>query len=160
MGISDAWTSSSAPIRLLLGSSPLPVIRDVYAKRLDDYCRHDVTNIAYHLIKVFNGSWCDYKAAYAPDGGVGQSVECFAHEITAGGKNATTRDDGTCLFPCPNTACNYSLNCGEGVQDAEGNIHIEKCRCNQVTNHGCPGDPKSDLPTSVFCRPPDPAAPQ
>ena len=30
---------------------------DLYARRLDDYCHRDVTNIAYHLIKVFNGSW-------------------------------------------------------------------------------------------------------
>lgn len=121
---------------------------------VDDYCRNTVSRIVYHMIKVFNGGWCDYKARWAPDGGIGNSVECFAQPIGPEQPSATQREESVCVNPCDNTICDYDTNCGEGVQDEWGNIHIDRCQCNQITRYGCPGDPPESLPTPVFCRPP------
>jgi hypothetical protein len=107
------------------------------------------------MIRVFNGGWCDYKAAFAPQGGVGDSVVCFAEELHGGGVTATASDDGTCREPCPEVDCEYHVNCGSSVQDTDGTIHPERCRCSRVIQYGCPGDPPGELPTPVFCRPPD-----
>lgn len=125
---------------------------DEYSQRVNAYCRDVITPTIYHMIKVFNGGWCDYKAPYAPDGGIGRSVECFAHEYTPGRGNATGRDDGTCDTPCADVACDYFTNCGEGVQDTFGTVDPDKCRCSRVTIHGCDGDPPGQLPTPLFCR--------
>jgi hypothetical protein len=127
---------------------------DEYSAAVDRYCRHTATNVVYHMIKVFNGGWCDYKAPYAPDGGVGQSVECFAQDIDDGRQRATTYDDGTCRTPCDTVACDYMTNCGSDVQDTDGTVHPERCHCSIITKYGCPGDPPGDLPTPQFCRPP------
>lgn len=125
-----------------------------YARAIDEYCRDTITNTVYHLIKVFNGGWCDYKAPFAPDGGVGQSVICFAQPFD-GKKTATASDDGTCRTPCPAVECDYATNCGQGVQDSFGNPDLDKCKCSQIVSEGtCPGDSPSDLPTPLFCRPP------
>jgi hypothetical protein len=125
-----------------------------YAQKVDSYCKDVVPNIVYHMIKVFNGGWCDYKAPFAPNGGVGDSVECFAEELIDGHLNATALDDGTCMTPCDAIACDFDTNCGSDVQDEDGTIHLDRCKCSQVTRYGCPGDPPDDLPTAVFCRPP------
>jgi len=125
-----------------------------YGAQLNDYCKDQVSHIVYHMIKVFNGGWCDYKAPFAPEGGVGDSVQCFAQELIDGQHKATAVDDGTCRQPCPATECDFNSNCGGDVQDSDGTIHLDRCKCNQVTRYGCPGDPPSDLPTPVFCRPP------
>jgi hypothetical protein len=127
---------------------------DPYSRSVDDYCRQKITNVVYHLIKVFNGGWCDYKAPFAPAGGVGDSVECFAQERSSGQFNATALDDGTCRDVCSEVDCEYSVNCGGDVQDSDGDIHPDRCRCNRIIRYGCPGDPPSDLPTALFCRPP------
>ena len=50
--------------------------------------------------------------------------------------------------------CDYKTNCGSSVQDSDGTIHPERCRCSIITSYGCPGDPPGDLPTPLFCRPP------
>jgi hypothetical protein len=126
-----------------------------YSARVDQYCRDTVTHVVYHMIKVFNGGWCDYKAPYAPNGGIGDSVSCFAQEIDDGRMRATTVDDGTCRSSCAKVACDYDTNCGSDVQDSTtGEIHPERCRCSIITKYGCPGDPPDDLPTPLFCRPP------
>jgi hypothetical protein len=126
---------------------------DEFAVGVNDYCKKSVTNIAYHMIKVFNGGWCDYKAPFAPDGGVGESVVCFAH-ASDGKMAATAREEATCAEPCEQKVCDFKTNCGNGVQDEWGNIHLDRCNCTQILNYGCPGDPASDLPTPTFCRPP------
>jgi hypothetical protein len=128
---------------------------DDYSKRVDQYCRDTAAHVVYHMIKVFNGGWCDYKAPFAPDGGIGDSVECFAQEITSGQERATRVDDGTCRTECAPIDCDYATNCGSDVQDSEGNVHPENCKCSIITKYGCPGDPPSDLPTPLFCRPPN-----
>ena len=120
----------------------------------DGYCRDSATHVVYHMIKVFNGGWCDYKAPYAPDGGVGGSVSCFAQAFDNGTMRATSSDDGTCRTTCPPVACDYATNCGSNVQDTDGTIHPERCKCSIITRYGCPGDPAFDLPTPLFCRPP------
>jgi hypothetical protein len=127
---------------------------DPYSAAVDEYCRDTVTHVVYHMIKVFNGGWCDYKAPFAPDGGIGSSVQCFASPINSSDDDATSRDDGTCRTPCAVVACDYATNCGPDVQDSTGNVHPENCKCSVITSYGCPGDPPSDLPTAVFCRPP------
>ncbi len=127
---------------------------DTESAAVNQYCRDTASHVVYHMIKVFNGGWCDYKAPYAPDGGIGQSVECFAEEIADGRMRATSTDDGTCRTPCAPVACDYATNCGSSVQDTDGTIHPERCRCSVITRYGCPGDPPSDLPTATFCRPP------
>jgi hypothetical protein len=127
---------------------------DQQSAAVDGYCRDTATHVVYHMIKVFNGGWCDYKAPYAPDGGVGSSVECFAQEIDDGRMRATTSDDGTCRQSCAPVVCDYATNCGSDVQDYDGTIHPDRCKCSIITRYGCPGDPASDLPTALFCRPP------
>lgn len=127
---------------------------DDYSARIDRYCRETATHVVYHMIKVFNGGWCDYKAPYAPDGGIGRSVACFAQELKDGTERATASDDGTCRTQCPSVPCDYATNCGSDVQDGQGNVHPDRCKCSVVTKYGCPGDPPSDLPTALFCRPP------
>jgi hypothetical protein len=127
---------------------------DSHAKAVDRYCRDVASKVVYHMIKVFNGGWCDYKAPYAPDGGIGDSVSCFAQPIDDDDLNATTFDDGTCRTQCPPADCDYATNCGSDVQDSDGTIHPERCRCSIITKYGCPGDPANDLPTQLFCRPP------
>jgi hypothetical protein len=124
----------------------------IYAKRMDDYCSQTVSNQAYHLIQVWNGGWCDYKAPFAPQGGIGSSVVCFAHELKPKTVVATTNTP-SCEQRCAPVECAYERNCGDDVQDDTGNIHLDKCKCSQVTMHQCPGDPASWLPTPVFCRP-------
>lgn len=126
-----------------------------YDRAVDRYCRDTITNTVYHLITVFNGSWCQYKAPFAPDGGVGSSVECFAQPLRAGHPSATARDDGTCRTPCATVECDYHSNCGQGVQDAYGTPDLNKCQCSEIISQGrCPGDDSSDFPTPLFCRPP------
>lgn len=127
---------------------------DPYSVAVDHYCRDTVTHVVYHMIKVFNGGWCDYKAPYAPDGGIGDSVLCFAQPIDRTQPRATSSDDGTCRTPCAPVACDYATNCGSDVQDEDGTIHPDRCRCSVITKYGCPGDPPDDLPTPLFCRPP------
>jgi hypothetical protein len=127
---------------------------DSYSTRVDSYCRDTVSHVVYHMVKVFNGGWCDYKARYAPDGGIGDSVQCFAQELQGGAERATTVDDGTCRSLCAPVACDYGSNCGSDVQDTNGDVHPERCKCSVITKYGCPGDPPSDLPTALFCRPP------
>lgn len=127
---------------------------DSYSLAIDHYCRDVATHAVYHMIKVFNGGWCDYKAPYAPDGGVGRSVECFAQELHDGTMRATTVDDGTCRTQCAAVPCDYATNCGSDVQDSQGNVHPDNCKCSIVTKYGCPGDPQSELPTPLFCRAP------
>jgi hypothetical protein len=122
-----------------------------FADRVDAYCRKVVTRTTYQLIRVFNDSWCDYKSAFAPDGGVGESVSCFAYPIS--GDDATEREETTCARPCPVVACSYDTNCGRSVQDDVGGVHLDRCRCTQVVDPPCPGDPPGSLPTPVFCRP-------
>ena len=126
---------------------------DMLSSAADAYCRDTVTDVVYHMIKVFNGGWCDYKAPYAPDGGVGSSVSCFAQPI-GNGTRATSIDDGTCRTTCTPVDCDYATNCGGDVQDSEGNIHPDRCKCSIITKYGCPGDPPNALPTPLFCRPP------
>ncbi len=127
---------------------------DMLSAQADEYCRDTVTHVVYHMIKVFNGGWCDYKAPYAPDGGVGSSVECFAQPISDSLPRATSFDDGTCRTACPSVVCDYNTNCGSDVQDSDGTIHPERCKCSIITRYGCPGDPPNELPTALFCRPP------
>jgi hypothetical protein len=127
---------------------------DMLSASADQYCRDAVTHVVYHMIKVFNGGWCDYKAPYAPDGGVGTSVSCFAQELDDGRMRATTSDDGTCRSSCAAVDCDYATNCGGDVQDSDGTIHPERCKCSIITRYGCPGDAPSELPTPLFCRPP------
>lgn len=130
---------------------------DEFATRVDDYCRREVTNIVYHLISVWNGGWCEYKEPFSPAGGIGESVSCFAQPLSGDGTSATeapaamSMADNTCSRPCPRTACTFD-NCHD-VQDDFGNINLDRCQCNQVTMHECPGDPPGGLPTPVFCRP-------
>lgn len=126
---------------------------DMLSAAADEYCRDTVTHVVYHMIKVFNGGWCDYKTPYAPDGGVGSSVSCFAEPIDDS-MRATTHDDGTCRMSCAAVDCNYDTNCGSDVQDSDGTIHPDRCKCSIITRYGCPGDPPGDLPTALFCRPP------
>jgi hypothetical protein len=127
-----------------------------YSHEVDDYCHNMVTNDVYHLIKVFNGGWCSYKAQFALDGGVGSSISCFAQERDDGKGNATGQDTGYCRQTCPTVECDYATNCGSNVQDSEGNIHLSNCNCSQVPEkYSCPGDPPGTLPTETFCRPPD-----
>ena len=128
---------------------------DMLSSAADSYCRDTVTHVVYHMIKVFNGGWCDYKAPYAPDGGVGSSVSCFAEELDDGRMRATTVDDGTCRSSCAAVDCDYKTNCGSDVQDSDGTIHPDRCKCSIITRYGCPGDPPSELPTALFCRPPN-----
>lgn len=127
---------------------------DMLSSAADGYCRDTATHVIYHMIKVFNGGWCDYKAPYAPDGGVGSSVECFAQPMDDSQPRATSTDDGTCRTTCPTVDCDYATNCGSDVQDADGTIHPERCKCSIITRYGCPGDPPGELPTALFCRPP------
>jgi hypothetical protein len=138
-----------------------PVIRtndggvaDTYSQAVDRFCRDTATHVVYHMIKVFNGGWCMYKAPFAPDGGIGDSVQCFAMELKNGTGRATTTDDGTCRTQCQPVPCEYATNCGSDVQDVTGMVHPENCKCSIITDYGCPGDPPSDLPTPLFCRPP------
>ena len=127
---------------------------DMLSAAADEYCRDTVTHVVYHMIKVFNGGWCDYKAPYAPDGGVGSSVQCFAEPIDDSQPRATSYDDGTCRTSCPAVDCDYATNCGGDVQDSDGTIHPERCKCSIISRYGCPGDPPGELPTALFCRPP------
>jgi hypothetical protein len=127
---------------------------DDYSSRINRFCSDTATHVVYHMIKVFNGGWCDYKAPYAPDGGIGRSVICFAQEFKDGEERATSTDDGTCRTQCQTVPCDYATNCGSDVQDSSGNVHPDRCKCSIVTKYGCPGDPPSDLPTALFCRPP------
>ncbi len=144
-------------LQLLAASAPAtaPVDGGVddFSARVGAYCSDVATHVVYHMIKVFNGGWCDYKAPFAPDGGIGDSVVCFAQPIDGQGR-ATTSDDGTCRTLCPTVDCDYATNCGSDVQDADGTVHPERCRCSIITKYGCPGDPPTDLPTPLFCRPP------
>ncbi len=128
---------------------------DDYSRSVDHYCRDSATNAVYHVIKVFNGDWCRIKDPFAPDGGIGQSVECFAQQLQDGKLAATGRDDGTCEKPCDRVACDYDTNCGKDITDDQGGLHFDRCKCSQVTKYQCPGDPMSILPTDLFCRPPD-----
>jgi hypothetical protein len=127
---------------------------DMLSSAADEYCRDTVTHVVYHMIKVFNGGWCDYKAPYAPDGGVGSSVSCFAAALDDGNGRATMSDDGTCRSSCAAVDCDYATNCGSDVQDSDGTIHPERCKCSIITKYGCLGDPPNELPTALFCRPP------
>jgi len=127
---------------------------DMLSAAADEYCRDTVTHVVYHMIKVFNGGWCDYKAPYAPDGGVGSSVQCFAEPIDDSQPRATSYDDGTCRTSWPAVDCDYATNCGSDVQDSDGTIHPERCKCSIISRYGCPGDPPGELPTALFCRPP------
>jgi hypothetical protein len=127
---------------------------DDYSARVDKYCRETASSAVYHMIKVFNGGWCGYKAPYAPNGGIGNSVECFAMETANNAGRATTVDDGSCRTLCDPVECDYATNCGGDVQDSTGNVHADRCKCNYITKYGCPGDPPGDLPTALFCRPP------
>ncbi len=127
---------------------------DTLSAAADRYCRDNATHVIYHMIKVFNGGWCDYKAPYAPDGGVGQSVECFAQPVDDTSPRATSSDDGTCRQSCAPVDCDYATNCGSDVQDTDGTIHPDRCKCSIITRYGCPGDPSGELPTPLFCRPP------
>jgi hypothetical protein len=125
-----------------------------FAQRVDDYCKKTVSTIVYHTIKVFNGGWCEYKAPFAPDGGIGQSVECFALPLSGDKTGATARDTTTCDKPCPDVICDDKTNCGKGVQDDQGNVHLDKCNCNQITfDYTCPGDDPHDIPTPIYCKP-------
>jgi hypothetical protein len=125
---------------------------DAFASRMDKYCRDTVTNMTYHLIQVFAGGFCEYKQPFAPQGGIGDSVFCFANAIE-GKEGAATTTAATCERSCPAVPCAWETNCGDDVQDDTGGIHLERCRCSQVTVHSCAGDPKQWLPTPVFCRP-------
>ncbi len=125
---------------------------DQFAEKMDGFCRDTVTNLTYHLIQVFNGGFCEYKAPFAPTGGIGDSVSCFANSIDSAGGAATTAA-ASCDRTCVPVACSHDTNCGEGVQDSGGNIHLDRCKCSQITTHSCAGDPKEWLPTPVFCRP-------
>jgi hypothetical protein len=136
------------------GAAPVDGGVDPHSAAVDQYCRDTATHVVYHMIKVFNGGWCDYKAPFAPDGGIGDSVSCFAQDIDDGRMRATTIDDGTCRTSCAPVDCDYATNCGSDVQDADGTVHPERCRCSIISKYGCPGDPPSDLPTPLFCRPP------
>jgi len=125
-----------------------------FAQRVDDYCKKTITPLVYHTIKVFNGGWCEYKAPFAPDGGIGESVDCFALPISGDKPTATGRDNTTCTKPCPDVLCDDRTNCGKGVQDSTGNVHLDQCNCNQITfDYTCPGDNPSDIPTAVYCKP-------
>ena len=128
---------------------------DPRAKLVDDYCRVEMTNVVYHMVTVITGGWCDYKAPFAPAGGVGDSVRCFAYPFddTPGGA-ATATDDGTCRKECPFVECDHNANCGDSVKDFDGTIHPDRCECSQIRQYFCPGDPTTDLPTALFCRPP------
>jgi hypothetical protein len=128
---------------------------DSYSRSVDQYCRNTVSHVVYHMIKVFNGGWCSYKAPFAPDGGIGDSIECFAQELNSGAQRATAIDDGTCRTRCTPIDCDYDTNCGSSVQDTDGTVHPERCRCSVISRYGCPGDPASELPTPLFCRPPN-----
>jgi hypothetical protein len=127
---------------------------DDYSRAIDQYCRTTVTTTVYHLITVFNGNWCDYKAPYAPDGGIGSSIECFAQPLSDAKASATARDDGTCMTSCPTVECDFNTNCGKDVEDWEGNVDLDKCKCSQISTRHCPGDDPADLPRPLFCRPP------
>jgi hypothetical protein len=127
---------------------------DAQSAAADQYCRDTATHVVYHMIKVFNGGWCDYKAPYAPDGGIGSSVDCFAQPVDDSAMRATSVDDGTCRQSCAPVDCDYATNCGSDVQDTDGTIHPDRCKCSIITRYGCPGDPPGDLPTALFCRPP------
>jgi hypothetical protein len=124
-----------------------------FEQQVQEYCEQTVTNIIYHVIPVFNGNWCNYKAPFAPMGGIGTSVSCFPLPLTSGSDSATENAGGNCLQPCDQVACEYDTNCGQGVEDSFGNIDLDKCQCNQVVDRSCPGDPPDLLPTAVFCRP-------
>lgn len=124
-----------------------------FEKKVDDYCRQTATDIVYHLIQVWNGGWCEYKAPYSPNGYIGDSVACFPQSIASAGGTATESLGGNCSRPCDDVACDYHTNCGEGVQDMWGNVNLDLCQCNQVNESMCPGDPPNALPTPVFCRP-------
>ncbi len=127
---------------------------DEYSQKVDRYCRTTGAQVVYHMIKVFNGGWCAYKAPYAPDGGMGDSVECFAQELDRGTARATAVDDGSCRTLCDPVDCDYATNCGSDVQDSTGGVHPDRCNCSVITKYGCPGDPPGELPTPLFCRPP------
>ena len=127
---------------------------DEYSREINTYCQEQVTNDVYHLIKVFSGDWCKYKSKFAPDGGVGQSVSCFAQERHDNQLVATTTDDGTCRMQCPDVVCSEQ-NCVDGVEDQYGNVNLDNCHCSQVLDwFACPGDDPGTFPTEVFCRPP------
>jgi hypothetical protein len=134
------------------GMALMNLPQDQFQQRIQDYCQSTVTNIVYHLIQVWNGGWCDYKAPWAPAGGIGDSVACFPLALSSDSSSATEHKAGACEQPCPQVACSNEI-CGDGVQDSLGNIHLDRCQCNQVTEHFCPGDPPGALPTAVFCRP-------
>jgi hypothetical protein len=138
----------------LIGADPADMGPDDYSRKVDEYCRTTASQVVYHMIKVFNGGWCDYKAPYAPDGGRGNSVECFAQEIDRHTQRATTTDDGTCRTLCDPVDCDYATNCGSDVQDSTGGVHPDRCNCSVITKYGCPGDKPDELPTPLFCRPP------
>jgi hypothetical protein len=126
----------------------------VYASRLDGYCKDQVTSIVYNLIQVWNGAWCDYKAPFAPNGGVGDSVHCFAQEIEDNGLVASGTAP-SCEKMCPTVACDYGTNCRE-VQDEWGTPHLDRCKCSQVISNQCMNEPPGGTPTPVFCRPTEP----
>jgi hypothetical protein len=82
-------------------------------------------------------------------------VECFAEPLDDTHATATALDDGTCRTTCAPVECDFNTNCGANVQDTYGSVHPENCRCSYIARYGCPGDPPSDLPTPLFCRPPE-----
>jgi hypothetical protein len=130
-------------------------ISDQYSAAIDEYCRKTVTTTVYHLITVFNGNWCDYKAPFAPQGGIGSSIQCFAQPLHDDSPSATARDDGTCDTQCPSVECDFNTNCGVDVEDNYGNIYLDRCKCSEISTRSCPGDNPADLPLPVFCRPPE-----
>lgn len=146
---------------------------DQFKQAVDNYCRTTFTRILYHVERIAAANFCDAKAPYAPDGGIGTQVECFAQGLMPGGP-ATFYDstpDAGCATPCADVACssyddpNIPLvkNCDaskieQSYLDSLGNPHIdirpEYCKCNKVTEpFGCDGDPPDDLPTPDFCQP-------
>ena len=67
----------------------------------------------------------------------------------------TTNGDAKCnrkrypYKPCPDVLCDDRTNCGKGVQDSTGNVHLDQCNCNQITfDYSCPGDNPS-VPADV-----------
>ncbi len=144
----DFGRPQSAAGRALAQLSPAQ-----FEQRVTEYCKQTVTSTVYHLIQVFSGGFCDYKAPWSPQGGIGESVSCFPLAISADSSLATEKRAEMCERPCPQVVCSYETNCGDGVLDSLGNINLERCQCNQVTDRSCPGDPEGALPTPVFCRP-------
>ncbi len=113
---------------------------------------------------VGSASWCDVKKPFAPAGGVGSSVECFA-KILPGqpdGGLATSRDETTCKGFCATKECILD-NCDgnkvfKKIMNSDGSyrieVHPEFCKCNVVPlSYTCPGDPPEYVPSDPFCQP-------